>query len=225
MAYTREKNYSAFDILGPAMIGPSSSHTAGAALLGGIASKIAGGEIGEVNFTLYGSFAKTAKGHGTDRALLAGVLGLAPDDPCLRDSYDLAKKRGLKYSFSFSSKVMPHANTVGIATKTVEGKCRELIGASIGGGNILVTEIDGLELELTGEYPSIVVSYQDEPGVIAGVTQILSSHNVNVAFMRVFRHGKGQDAFMVIESDEPVMPEAIREIESLHKHINDVFAV
>lgn len=225
MAYTREQKFSAFEIVGPVMIGPSSSHTAGAVRLGNIAAKIAGGEIAAAAFTLHGSFAQTARGHGTDRALIAGILGLAPDDSRIRHAFDLAKEQGLQYTFEYSKESMPYANTVKIAVSTKNGKTREMLGVSIGGGNILVTEIDGLELEFSGEYPGLVVSYQDEPGMIAGVSRVLAEHRINIAFMRVFRHGKGRDAFMVMETDEPVPQEALREIAASHRRISDIFAL
>lgn len=219
---SRIQAYSAFDIIGPAMVGPSSSHTAGAARLGGVANKIAGGDILKAKFTLYGSFAKTAQGHGTDRALLAGVMGIKPDDGRLRDAFSLAKESGLEYEFILSPEKRKHANTAAIQIETSQGEIHELVGASLGGGGIMITELDGLELELTGEYPTLVVSYQDEPGVISRVSGILARHGINIAFMQVFRHAKGEDAFMVMECDENIPPEAGNKITGLDG-INNIF--
>ncbi len=198
------QNLSVFDIIGPRMIGPSSSHTAGAARLAYVAWKLAGGDVKRAELTLYGSFAETGRGHGTDKALVAGILGMEPDDENLRVSIELAKERGVDVRIIFSDEPVEQPNTARIKTVNSKGEVSELVGASVGGGNILVTELNGMKLKFTGEYPTLVIRHHDVPGVINNVTGILAKEQINVAFMRVFRHAKRQDAYMVIETDTPV---------------------
>ena len=198
------QKFSVFDIIGPRMIGPSSSHTAGAARLAHVAWKLAGGDVKRAELTLYGSFAETGRGHGTDKALVAGILGMEPDDENLRVSIELAKERGVDVRIIFSDEPVEQPNTARIKTVNSKGEVSELVGASVGGGNILVTELNGMKLKFTGEYPTLVIRHQDVPGVINNVTGILAKEHINVAFMRVFRHARRQDAYMVIETDTPV---------------------
>lgn len=196
--------FGAFDVIGPRMIGPSSSHTAGAARLGKIARRIAGKDVDRVTFVLYGSFMRTYRGHGTDRALVAGMLGLAPDDERLRDAFELAQQRGLHYTFEKDDDPAVHPNTVKIIAHSPTGGESVIIGASTGGGSVLITEINGVAVELTGEYPTLIVQHKDTPGVIAKVTRELGDRDINIAFMRVFRQSRGEQAYMVIETDERV---------------------
>ncbi len=198
------QKFSVFDIIGPRMIGPSSSHTAGAARLAHVAWKLAGGDVKRAELTLYGSFAETGRGHGTDKALVAGILGMEPDDENLRVSLELAKERGVDVRIIFSDEPVEQPNTARIKTVNSKGEVSELVGASVGGGNIIVTELNGMKLKFTGEYPTLVIRHQDVPGVINNVTGILAKEQINVAFMRVFRHVKRQDAYMIIETDTPV---------------------
>ncbi|MBK5252466.1 MAG: L-serine ammonia-lyase, iron-sulfur-dependent subunit beta [Peptostreptococcaceae bacterium] len=196
------KQYSAFDVIGPDMIGPSSSHTAGANRLGAMARKIARGDIKKATIYLHGSFAKTCKGHGTDRALVAGLLGISASDERLKDALKIADESGFLYEFRKADLGDVHPNTVKFTIEQSSGKTLEIMGASIGGGNIEITEIDGLKLKLTGEYPTLITRHRDCPGVISMVTGILADFGINIAFMSVYRHSKGQDAFMVIEADD-----------------------
>ncbi|KXG74899.1 L-serine ammonia-lyase, iron-sulfur-dependent subunit beta [Thermotalea metallivorans] len=219
------KNYSAFDVIGPRMIGPSSSHTAGAARLGKVAKKISGKDIKEVVFILYGSFAKTYRGHGTDRALVAGILGMDPNDEKLSKSMEIAEKEGLVYTFVQSDEDVDHPNTVRIIMTNEEGKKSEILGSSIGGGNILVTEINGLALEFTGEYPTLIIHHFDKPGVVADVTHIMDEFEINIAFMKVFRQRKGEDAFMIIETDHAIPQKVLEEIRELRDEIMDVYLI
>ena len=217
--------YSVFDIIGPRMTGPSSSHTAGACRLANTARRIAGGEIAAVTFTLYGSFAKTGAGHGTDKALIAGVLGMMPDDPGIINAYEAATEAGIAVSFSYSEETRSHPNTVCIHITRRDGSATEIVGESIGGGNIRIVEINGLDVELTGDYPTLIIQYQDVPGVVAVVTHVLAQHHINIAFMRVFRHGKGADAYMIIESDQMVDASTRNLIMGLSDGITAVYAV
>ena len=217
------KNPSVFDILGPIMVGPSSSHTAGAARLGKVARSIAGEEIKKVTFLLHGSFAKTYKGHGTDRALLAGILGMEPSDARLRDAIVIAKNQGLEFEFVESDLGDVHPNTVKFLMETEEGTRCDVMGSSIGGGSIVITEVNSNSVEFTGEYPTLIISNIDVPGVVSKVTTVLSNRNINIAFMTVCRSQKGKEANMVFEVDHKLDEEIIEEIcsiDSIKKVIN-----
>lgn len=216
------RNYSVFDILGPIMIGPSSSHTAGAARLGKIAGIIAGEGIIKVKFVLHGSFAKTYKGHGTDRALMAGILGMEPWDERLRDSLTIARERGIDIEFTEADLGDVHPNTVKFIIQKKDGTTVEVMGSSIGGGNIVVNEIDGEEIEITGEYPTLIINHKDMPGVISKVTQLLYWENINIAFMRVYRNKRGSDAVMVFETDTVVPQDVVDKLTSLSYKIKEL---
>ena len=218
-------DFGVFDIIGPRMIGPSSSHTAGAARLGYIAWKIAGKQVMRAELTLYGSFSETGRGHGTDKALTAGILGMAPDDEDLARAPEIAQEHGIEVVIRFSDEAMDQPNTARIRIESPCGAVTEVVGASIGGGNILITEIDGLHVELTGDYPTLLVRHHDVPGVITEITRVLAENSINIAFMQVFRHGRGEDAFMTIETDEAI-PEGLgAKVLSLCPEINDVRTV
>ena len=218
-------DFSVFDIIGPRMTGPSSSHTAGAVRLAHIARQIAGQSVSEAAFTLYGSFAETGKGHGTDKALVAGVLGMEPDDPRIKEAFSVAREQGVVVSVAFSDEPTKHPNTARIVITGASGQVTEVVGESVGGGNIRISEINGLEVEFSGEYPTLIIQHNDQPGVIAEVSHVLAQLNVNIAFMRVFRHGKGEDAYMTIETDQPVTPDMQAMIRRLCDGINKLFAV
>lgn len=203
---------SVFDVLGPKMIGPSSSHTAGACRIGKVANKMTKGKIVSAKFFLHGSFSKTYRGHGTDRALVGGLLGFDPDDQRIVYSFDLAREQGVSYEFIETDLGDVHTNSVMIRVENHEGESVYVTGASIGGGNVVITEINGLKIRFTGEYFTLVVPHFDRPGIIAKVTARLASNTVNIAFMRVYRHEKGQEAFMIIESDEIIDQDSIDEI-------------
>jgi L-serine dehydratase, iron-sulfur-dependent, beta subunit len=209
------KNFSAFDILGPVMIGPSSSHTAGAAKLGRIAASIAGRGIRKTTFILHGSFARTYKGHGTDKALLAGVLGMEPQDERLRDSFSIASQEGMEFEFIEGNLGDVHPNTVKFLFSMEDGREVSVRGSSIGGGSIVINEVDGEEVEFTGTFPTIITKHIDRPGIITAVTSALSNVDVNIAFMKVFRRSRGQTASMVVETDNLIPPEALNYISQI----------
>ena len=190
-----------------------------------MANKIAGGHVKRAHITLFGSFATTGRGHGTDKAIVAGILGMEPDDERLRYSMLLAKEADVEISVDFSEEMRDHPNTAEIEIETRDGNITRVCGASIGGGSILITEINGLEMELSGEYPALIVRHRDAPGVINTVTNILANEHVNVAFMRVFRHARRQDACMVIETDSPVSERVCRLILDWNENISGVLAV
>ncbi len=194
--------YSAFDIIGPVMIGPSSSHTAGAARLGLAANRVAGSEIASVRFLLHGSFANTYKGHGTDRALLAGVLGFSERDERLRDAMEIADARGIEYVFLPTDMGDVHPNSVCIEMTLKDGEVTTLSGSSIGGGSIRIWDVNGFAVDMTGEKPVLLTRHRDREGVISGVTRILATLGINIVSLNCSRKEKRGEASMVVELDE-----------------------
>ena len=193
-----------FDVLGPVMIGPSSSHTAGAAKIGYTAQKLLGELPAEADFGLYGSFATTGKGHGTDRALVAGLLGLRPDDPRLPNSFALAQKAGMKFIIHPVELRAAHPNTTVLTLKSRSGRTLTLKAASVGGGRIRVTEIDGVPADFGGDSNTLIIHNEDTPGCIAEVTTCLAMRRINIASMQVFRASTGGSAVMVLECDSHI---------------------
>ena len=190
---------SVFDVMGPNMIGPSSSHTAGAARIALLARKLLTGSLKKVEFTLYGSFAKTYHGHGTDRALLGGIMGFATDDVRIRDSFQIATDNGIEYAFIPNNlETDVHPNTVDILMVNEKGQEMTIRGESLGGGKARLCRINGVEVDFTGEYSSIVVVQKDAPGVVAYITKCLSELGINIAFMRLFRESKGNTAYTIV---------------------------
>lgn len=190
------------------MIGPSSSHTAGAARLGGLARAIVGGTPRTALITLHGSFATTGRGHGTDRALVAGLLGFAPDDERLPQALTLAAENGLAVTFTQADLGEVHPNTARMDMTDAAGREFVVQGSSLGGGDVLVTLVNEFPVEVTGELPVLVVVHQDQPGVVAAVTAHLAAESINIASMQVAREKRGARALMLIETDERV-PEKI----------------
>lgn len=216
---------SVFDVIGPNMIGPSSSHTAGAAIIAGLARKMIAPPLVRVDFTLYGSFARTYRGHGTDRALLGGVMGFAADDLRIRDSFALAEAAGLVYSFAVDEgETEVHPNTVDIRMENAAGLVMTVRGESLGGGKVRIVRINGVEVDFTGEYNALIVVQQDKPGVVAHITKALSDRNVNIAFMRLFREEKGSTAYTIVESDQR-LPDGVADQLLENPNITDVMVV
>jgi len=193
-----------FDLLGPIMVGPSSSHTAGAVRLGGMARKILGEKPVEGTIFLHGSFAKTGKGHGTDLALLAGLLGMLPDDERIPEAPKIAKERGLSVNYESVDLGGVHPNTVKFDLVGQSGGHVEVVGSSIGGGTIVIHKINDFEVEIRGDYPTLVILHQDLPGLVAQVTLLLATAHINIASMRVSREKKGAKALMVLETDQTI---------------------
>ena len=213
------KEYSIFDIIGPIMIGPSSSHTAGATRISYIARNIVSEDISEVEFFLHGSFAKTYKGHGTDKALLSGILGLLPDDENIRNAFLIANKINLKYSFKEIDLDDVHPNTVKIVMKTTIGKTWEVIGSSIGGGKAKIIKINDMDVEFEGQYTTLITNHVDKPGIVSSISAILSKYKVNIAFMKLYREQKAANAILIVETDENINDEVVAEINK-NKDIN-----
>ena len=204
-----------FDVLGPVMIGPSSSHTAGAARIGYTAQKLLGDVPAEADIGLYGSFATTGRGHGTDRALVAGLLGMKPDDLRIPNAFKEAKKAGLRYTIDELALRDAHPNTAVLELTGKGGRALTVQASSLGGGRSMVNKLDGIEVNFTGESNTLVVRNQDEFGSVAAVTSILNQLRVNVANMSVHRHKRGGDALMVIETDQHIKPKQVEFISEL----------
>ncbi|WP_100330874.1 L-serine ammonia-lyase, iron-sulfur-dependent subunit beta [Bacillus xiapuensis] len=208
------KYKSVFDIIGPVMIGPSSSHTAGAARIGRVARELFGREPKWATVSLYGSFAQTYKGHATDVALIGGLLGFDPCDERIKDAITLAKSRGMKIQFIEEVAVPAHPNTARIRIGDSTGEM-ELAGISIGGGKIEITELNGFELKLSGHHPAILVVHNDRFGAIATVANELAKHQINIGHMEVSRKAKGEMAMMTIEVDHAIDEEVLDDIRLL----------
>jgi len=197
-----------FDIIGPIMIGPSSSHTAGAVRLGRLAWKILGEKAVKADIQLSGSFAQTYRGHGTDKALIAGIMGMTTDDERIRHSLELARDCSLAYTFRPADIPGAHPNTARISLTGETGATAVVQGASIGGGNILVSQVNGLEVSFTGQHNTLLILHYDKPGTIAAVTNFMAYSEVNIGNFRLSRPKKGGEALMTIEVDGDV-PDAL----------------
>lgn len=200
--------------MGPIMVGPSSSHTAGAARIGLITRKLLGSQPVKAELLLHGSFAATGAGHGTDKALAAGLLGMRPDDPRLPRSFELAAQAGMDLTVGKTVLRGVHPNTVLLRVEDARGKQLEVVASSLGGGRVKVCSIDGLDASFTGELPTLIIRNEDRPGMVAEVSAILSRRQVNIAAMQLYRNSRGGLAVMVIESDQPVWAGTVEELRS-----------
>ncbi|MEO8576861.1 MAG: L-serine ammonia-lyase, iron-sulfur-dependent subunit beta [Gemmatimonadales bacterium] len=206
---------SLLDIIGPVMVGPSSSHTAGACRLGLLARGLVSGTPQSALLELHGSFARTGEGHGTDKALVAGMMGFRPDDDRIRTALEIAEHEGLDYRFEKTTlSDSSHPNTVRMSLERGDIKAT-LTGSSLGAGRVLVTEIDGYPVDVTGSFHTIALVAEDKKGSIARITGLLADHDINIATLKLTRKQKGGDAFMVIECDEAPGEEIRDEIRSL----------
>ena len=208
-------NISLFEVLGPVMIGPSSSHTAGAAKLARVARIIAEHPFHRVTFGLYGSFAKTGVGHGTRQALLAGAMGFQEDDERIKNIEPLAAEAGMEYEFYDVELDDAHENTAVITFYRDDGEKTQVTGCSVGGGRIKITDIDGLAANLRAEAPTLLITQNDKPGVVGAVSGLLAEGGLNIAVMRVSRVAKGDIANCVIETDGRIGDELVRRIRQL----------
>lgn len=193
-----------FDILGPVMVGPSSSHTAGAVKIGYVARRLLGEPVKKAEILLYGSFLATGKGHGTQLALVAGLLGMKPDDRRIPDSFQAAREAGMEFLLGEAELKDAHPNSVLLKLTGNSGKYMEVVGESIGGSRINIASIDGLAAGFSGERPTLMVHNQDRPGYVAEVSGVLSAKHVNIATMQLGRLSRGGNALMVIECDDEV---------------------
>ncbi|WP_026528802.1 L-serine ammonia-lyase, iron-sulfur-dependent subunit beta [Butyrivibrio sp. VCD2006] len=214
-----------FDIIGPVMIGPSSSHTAGAVRLGRVVNKLIDDrKLERVEITLSGSFAQTYKGHGTDRALLAGIMGYKSYSPEIRDAHEIAKKRGIEYEFIKENLKGAHPNTARIHYFLEDGSDGVMEGASIGGGNILVKQINGMNVDFNGDNNTILVMHEDKPGVIASVTNMMhwEYEDLNISNFHLSRQEKGGEAIMTIEIDNKPPENIVDEIRKIDHVLNAI---
>ncbi len=211
---------SIFNVLGPVMIGPSSSHTAGAVRIGRMARLIFGEEFEAVKIFLHGSFASTATGHGTDKALVGGLMGFQPDDERIRNSLEYAKDRNISITFDTIQLKNVHPNTARIKMIIVDNSM-EITASSIGGGEIVVKKIDDYDVEISGRFPTIWTVHSDKPGKINQITSALSKNRYNIAYMQVFRKKKGKPASSIIELDNKVEPFVIKYLQTM----DDIFKV
>ena len=203
-----------FDILGPVMVGPSSSHTAGAVRIGRIARRLLGEDTpARAQIGLSGSFAATGHGHGTDRAIVAGLLGMQPSDERIAVSFDVARQEGMAFSFSRATLPGEHPNTARLALTGRSGKTLTIVASSLGGGRIMVVEMNGLRANFSGDLPTLIVQNRDQPGHVSEVTSMLAHKGVNIATMQLYRDYPGVNAVMIIETDKVVPPEGIAWLE------------
>ena len=214
-----------FDIIGPIMIGPSSSHTAGAARIGQLARLILNDELTAADITLYGSFAKTGRGHGTDKALVAGLRGYGPDSIVIRNAIETARKNGIKIHFFFSEEDAGHPNTAKILAYGTNDRKVEVVGRSLGGGRVMITSIYGYAVAITGEENTLLTHHKDVPGIVASVSRVLADEYVNISNMRVFRKNKGVDAVMIIHTDDPITEACKQKILACNPNIVNVMTL
>jgi L-serine dehydratase len=221
------KDYSVFDIVGPNMIGPSSSHTAGAARLGKVAATIAIKSVKKVKFLLHGSFAETYRGHGTDKALVGGILGFAPDDAQIRNSFDIALERGVKFEFlKVDLGADEHPNAVKILMELEDGSNMEIKGASIGGGNIKLTEVEGLPLDFNGSKPTLIIAVKDIAAGEAYITKVLGKwHKTDILSMSAHTLSDGKGMFVKIETEEKVGQEVIDELSAKEEVVQKIMVL
>ncbi len=204
-----------FELIGPIMVGPSSSHTAGAARIGLVSRKLLGQPCQKAKLYLHGSFADTGKGHGTDRALIAGLLEMHPDDERIPESFRHAHEAGLDFTFEDRALRGVHPNSVYLELWGNEGAYLTILASSIGGGRILIKEISGMPLSFSAQYPTLIVRNNDQPGSVSDVSRVLAELSINIATFQVNRNARGGEAIMVIECDSPIGEEIaarIREI-------------
>lgn len=204
-----------FEILGPVMVGPSSSHTAGAVRIGLMTRKLLAECPVKASIGMYGSFDATGRGHGTDRALVAGLLGMHPDDMRIPESFAYAREAGLTFSFETVQLREAHPNSVVIEAVGENGRDLTVQASSLGGGRIMVNKLDGIDVNCTCEMPTLIVHNMDQPGHVAEVTSMLSHKSVNIANMSLYRDKRGGRAVMVVETDQPIPKEALKWLEHL----------
>lgn len=204
-----------FDIIGPVMVGPSSSHTAGAVKIGNVCRKLMAEPIIKADIGMHGSFASTGKGHGTDKAIVAGLLLMTVDDIDIPDSFEIAKKSGMVITFENVDLGDVHPNTAKLSLVGVSGKQLEIVASSIGGGQIRICEIDGITANFSGDYSTLVVHNLDQPGHVTEVTSMLGHKSVNIATMQLYRKSRGGEAVMVIECDQEIPKDSIAWLEHL----------
>ena len=214
-----------WEIIGPVMTGPSSSHTAGAAHIGRIVRMCWGGEVKRADLYMRGSFASTGAGHGTDKALIAGLMGMSQDDPSIRDALELARAAGMEFHFYTEEVAGAHPNSVRVVVSGDDGRTMEAVGYSIGGGAVILHKLDGFQVDISCTLPAVLIMNRDVQGVVSAVTSYLSAHNVNIATMKLHRDTRGGLATMVIELDSAEEHADTEVIKNLHPGIVRVIGI
>lgn len=204
-----------FEILGPVMVGPSSSHTAGAVRIGYVCRKLMGEKIVTADIELYGSFLLTGKGHGTPQAIVAGLLGMTPDDARIPNSFEIAKAQGLKFTIGEAKLKEAHPNSVLLKLTGESGKELEVIGESLGGSIINIAQIDGLPANISGDYPTLIASNMDVPGMVAKVSKVLFEAKINIAQMHLYRASRGKNSVLIAECDQEIEDKTLNDIRDL----------
>lgn len=204
-----------FEILGPVMVGPSSSHTAGAVRIGYVCRKLMGEKIVTADIELYGSFLLTGKGHGTPQAIVAGLLGMTPDDARIPDSFEIAKAQELKFTIGEAKLKEAHPNSVLLKLTGESGKELEVIGESLGGSIINIAQIDGLPANISGDYPTLIASNMDVPGMVAKVSKVLFEAKINIAQMHLYRASRGKNSVLIAECDQEIENNTLNDIRDL----------
>ena len=219
------KEISVFDVIGPKMIGPSSSHTAGAVRIARVVNRMLDEPVRQARLHLYGSFAMTYRGHGTDRALVVGLLGMGTEDLRIRDAFEYAQRAGLSFTFlPDPEKKVKDSNTVEIEAASASGRSVQLVGVSTGGGNFRIDEIGGVQVSFTGEYHTLIIRQKDQPGIVKHISTCLSDSGINIAFMKLYREEKGKNAYTIVEADEPIDRAVLEKLRE-HRAILDVSLV
>ena len=214
-----------WEIIGPVMTGPSSSHTAGAAHIGRIVRMCWGGEVKRADLYMRGSVASTGAGHGTDKALIAGLMGMSQDDPSIRDALELARAAGMEFHFYTEEVAGAHPNSVRVVVSGDDGRTMEAVGYSIGGGAVILHKLDGFQVDISCTLPAVIIMNRDVQGVVSAVTSYLSAHNVNIATMKLHRDTRGGLATMVIELDSAEEHADTEVIKNLHPGIVRVIGI
>lgn len=204
-----------FEILGPVMVGPSSSHTAGAVRIGYVCRKLMGEKIVTADIELYGSFLLTGKGHGTPQAIVAGLLGMTPDDARIPDSFEIARAQGLKFTIGEAKLKEAHPNSVLLKLTGESGKELEVIGEYLGGSIINIAQIDGLPANISGDYPTLIASNMDVPGMVAKVSKVLFEAKINIAQMHLYRASRGKNSVLIAECDQEIEDKTLNDIRDL----------
>lgn len=212
-----------FDMIGPVMIGPSSSHTAGAVRMGRVAWKILGEDAATAIIGLTGSFAMTYKGHGTDKALIAGILGMKPDDERIPKSLEIANESGLNYEFKAIEIKNAHPNTAVLELEGKNGATCKVEGVSVGGGNIQITKLNGIDAAFNGSRDTLIIAHNDKPGIVAAVTSRLANFDINIGSFRLSRPKKNEMSIMTIELDSSVEKTVINELRELKDIVSVVY--
>lgn len=204
-----------YDIMGPVMVGPSSSHTAGAVRIGLISGKLLGEKVRKAEILFHGSFYATGIGHGTDRAVIAGLLGLAQDDLRIPESLELARKQGIEWTFGRAYLKDVHPNSVKLCLTGENGRKLEVVASSPGGGRVEICQMDGLSTTFSGDIPVLIVHNEDSPGHVAAAASLLADAGINIASMRLSRDRRNGSAVMVLECDQKIPEETVRMIENM----------